>query len=113
MSVVDLWRVTGLVMVLVFVASGMPAVYAQSRPLGQLPADLWRWSTVWAYVPQQMYAVGIDHGPVAAVTWGPAKGAVLMIHSTTQDVWNAAQPDDRPGRRDDSDMSGPLFRYDF
>ncbi len=112
MSVLNVWRVTGLVMVLVFVASGMPFVYAESRTLGQLPGDLWRWSTMWVYVPQQMYAAGLDHGPVAAVTWGPAKGAVLMVNATTRDLWKAAQPDNRPGRSDE-DISGPLFRYDF
>ena len=95
-----------------FVATSMTATAsADVKPLNELPTDVGRWSTMWIAVPQQMYRVGLEHGPVAAVTWGPAKGAAVMVESTTRELWNAAQPDHRPGRQ--SEDSGVIFRYDF
>lgn len=88
---------------------------AQSRPLEQLPKDVAKWSTVWVEVPKQMYEVGKDDGPLAALTWGSAKGTAVMIDSTTKDLWNAWKPDEKPGHEStaDDDVTGPLFRYEF
>lgn len=86
-------------------------VSADAKPLNALPMDIGRWSIMWMVVPQEMYRVGMEHGPVAAVTWGPAKGTAAMVGSTTRELWQAAQPDRRPGRRSNDD--GMVFRYDF
>ena len=94
-----------------FIVITAAAASAEVKPLKELPMDVGRWSTMWVAVPQQMYRVGLEHGPVAAVTWGPAKGAAVMVESTTRELWNAAQPDHRPGRQ--SEDSGVIFRYDF
>ena len=114
MHALEWWRITGLLMIFVVVAvSGLPAASAETRPLGRLPLDLARWSMVWAYVPQQMYAVALDNGPVAGLTWGSAKGTALMVGSTGKALWDAVQPDERPGHSDEGDISGPIFRYEF
>ena len=88
--------------------------WAESRPLKQLPKDLARWSTMWIAIPQQMIDVGLDYGPVAAVTWGPAKGTAKMVEDTTQDMWDAMKPEPHPGqRRHDEGTKAAIFRYTF
>lgn len=95
---------------------GIPFAWAEGRPMKQLPADLVQWSTLWMEVPRQMVEVGKDDGPVAAVTWGPAQGAAMMIQSTTKKLWDAIKPDQRPGSgfdSDDDETTGLIFRYEF
>ncbi len=100
--------------VMIGVWVGSLVASAESRPLKQLPADIVRWSTVWVNIPEQMYVVGQEEGPLAAMTWGPAKGAVVMVQSTTQELWEAMKPDERPGHRSQhGDVHGALLRYEF
>ena len=65
--------------------------------------------------PQQMLEVGRDEGPLAALTWGPTKGTVKLIESTTKELWDVAKPDkERPGRRPGGDgPKGLIIRYEF
>jgi hypothetical protein len=88
---------------------------AERRPLRQLPEDVVRWSTVWLQIPEQMMEVGRTDGPVAAMTWGPTKGAAMMVHSTVKELWEAAKPDKRPGRRRSrpGEPRGVMVRYEF
>ena len=113
MHVLAWWRLTGWLLIFMVVIGGLPSVSAETRPIAQLPGDLVRWTTVWTDVPQQMYAVTLDHGPVAGLTWGPTKGTALMVTSTTKEIWGAMQRDERPGHRSNEDVNGPLFRYEF
>lgn len=107
-------RFSGLAGVWVASLLIVPPVQAESRPLKQLPKDLVRWSTLWMTVPEQMMDVAVDYGPLAAVTWGPAKGTATMVERTTRDLWNATKPDKHPGaQRDPSRLKGPVFRYTF
>ena len=99
------------------VASVLAAPFAQaeSRPIKQLPKDLVRWSTLWMAIPEQMMDVGMEYGPLAAVTWGPAKGTADMVERTTRDLWEASKPEPHPvvAHRNESRPKGPVFRYTF
>ena len=91
-----------------------PCVFAESKPIEQLPGDVVRLATEWTAIPQQMYAVGREEGPLAALTWGPAKGAAVMVQSTTKDVWKAVKPDKTPGHGSrERNVKGLVFRYEF
>ena len=93
---------------------GLPLVFAESRPLEQLPKDLLRWSTLWMDIPKQMYEVGQEEGPLAALTWGPTKGTAVMLQSTTQELWDVVKPDKRPQRSQGVDNpKGLIVRYEF
>ena len=88
---------------------------AQHKSIRQLPDDVVRWSTAWLIIPEQMYEVAQTNGPVAALTWGPAKGAAVMVHSTIKGLWEAAKPDPRPVRRaqQPNEPRGVMLRYEF
>ena len=97
---------------------GRATAYAESRPIKQLPSDLARWSTMWVAVPEEMYHVGHDYGPIAGLTWGPAKGAAKMVEFTTKEVWSALKVDEKEKRRRGQyartgGPKGPIFRYEF
>ena len=94
---------------------GFSHAYAvERRPIRQLPSDMARWSTMWVTIPQQMIAVGQDYGPLAALTLGPAEGAVAMTEAAGRELWSASKPDKRPGQTVRAkDPKGPLFRYEF
>lgn len=88
--------------------------FAEERPFKQLPHDLLRWSLAWVAIPQQMVEVGRAYGPLAALTWGPAKGTAVLVDTTTKELWSAAKQDDRPRRRSREDYAkGVMFRYAF
>lgn len=86
---------------------------AVNRPLKKLPADLFRWSLVWVEVPKRMYEVGQDHGPLAAMTWGPTKGTMTMVGATGKELWGAVQTEKHPAHKPRKQPNGPLFRYEF
>ena len=91
-----------------------PSALARSRPIGQLPKDLVRWSTLWVSIPQQMYAVNQEQGAVAALTWGPTKGAAMMIHATGKEVWDVMKVDESRRLSSREHKTGQmLFRYEF
>lgn len=89
--------------------------YAESRPIEQLPRDLAKWSTMWWAIPEQMVDVASVYGPVAALTWGPAKGTWTMLDRTSRDVWQAAKSEKRPGRTSPyrKQPAGAILRYEF
>lgn len=91
------------------------SAYAESRPIEQLPRDLANWSTMWWAIPEQMLEVASVYGPVAAVTWGPTKGAWTMLDRTSRDVWQAAKSEKRPGHASPyrRQTPGAIFRYEF
>ena len=88
---------------------------AQHKSIRQLPDDVVRWSTAWLIIPEQMYEVAKTDGPIAALTWGPAKGTAVMVHSTVKGLWEAAKPDSRPVRRAQrpNEPRGVMLRYEF
>lgn len=89
-------------------------VFAESRPIEQLPGDVVRWSTVWMAIPTEIAKETREHGPVAGFMWGPAKGTAIMLNSTSREIWKASTAPDRPSiapKR--SNPKGPIFRYDF
>ncbi len=100
--------------VLVGVLCGTTTAMAKSRPIQQLPSDVVRWSTLWVAVPEQMIAVGRDDGPLAALTWGPAKGTVALVQHTGRAVWDVVEPDENPVHRARANTpQGVILRYEF
>ena len=92
----------------------MAAQAAEGKPIQELPGDLVKWSTLWVEVPRQMYGVGQEEGPVAAITWGPVKGTVMFVSATTKTLWDAAQSEKRQGHRPTSKQPvGAILRYEF
>lgn len=98
-----------------WIASGASAAWAaQSKPIDELPTDLAHWSTMWVEVPRQMYGVGQEEGPVAAITWGPVRGTVMFVNATTKALWDVAKPEMRPAHRSrNKEPLGPMLRYEF
>jgi len=89
-------------------------VFAASRPIKQLPADMARWSMMWTVVPKQVYSVGRKHGPFAALIWGPVKGTAKLIQSTVKEAWDTVKPDKNRVRYARSGRpKGVIFRYEF
>ena len=100
-------------MVLMSASAAMPA-WAEGRPIEKLPGDVVRWSTMWMMIPAEIAKETREHGPVAGVMWGPAKGTAVMLDSTSREIWKASTAPDRPSiapKR--SNPKGPIFRYDF
>ncbi|MBI2884762.1 MAG: hypothetical protein HYY15_01145 [Candidatus Omnitrophica bacterium] len=97
------------------------AVWADSRPIQELPKDVVHWSTVWTEVPKQMVEVNRDLGPLAALTWGPAKGTVVMLQTTGEALWNTLKYEESTKQRrraspsygSNKSIKGPIFRYEF
>lgn len=104
---------TSAVMVVGLSSLMTAAQAAQSKPLSELPGDLARWSTLWMDIPRAMYDVGMEEGPLTAVTWGPVKGTVMLIHTTTRTLREMAQPEKRPGHRSNGQRPGVIFQYEF
>ena len=105
-----------LAIALVFglILSGQLDARARSRPLRELPSDVSRWSTTWMAIPQQVAEVGREHGPLAAMTWGPAKGTARFVRSTVEEVWDAAKLDHQSdGRAANPWPTGPIIQYKF
>lgn len=87
---------------------------AESKPINELPSDLVRWSTMWTEVPKQMYGVGQAEGPVAAMTWGPVRGTVMLVNATTKALWDVAKSDTRRVHHSrDKNPSEAILRYEF
>ena len=94
--------------------SGGPLALAASRPITQLPEDVVRMSTSWMVIPKDMVEVGREHGPLAALTWGPAKGMTTFVRSTASGIWDTVKLDktrSRPASR--GRPNGAIFRYEF
>ena len=102
-----------VIMVTGFIA-GEPLAFAASRPIKQLPGDIVRVSTFWMAIPKQMHKVGQEHGPLAALTWGPAKGMTTLVRSTASEIWDTVKPDKKRSRlASRSRPKGVIFRYEF
>ncbi len=99
--------------------SGESLAFAASRPIEQLPEDVVRVSTSWMVIPKDMVEVGREHGPLAALTWGPAKGMSTFVRSTVSEIWDTVKPDKKRsrlasrGRSQGERPHGMLFRYEF
>jgi len=103
----------GVIVLAMFVSRG-DQVFADARPIQQLPADVMRWSTLWIAIPGSMAQVAQEHGPLAAVTWGPAKGTMAFVQSTAKEVWDPARLDKDSGRRFEDERPNEIaFRYTF
>ena len=93
---------------------GTAAASAEQRPIKQLPQDVVRWSTMWWAIPKEMVEVGQEHGPLAAMIWGPTKGTAVMMSSTSKELIGAMKDDQRPDHRAPSGApKGPIFQYEF
>ena len=87
---------------------------AEGKPISELPGDLVRWSTLWMDIPRAMYDVGMEEGPLTAVTWGPVKGTAILMNTTTHTLWDAAQPETRRGHKSRASRTpGVIFQYEF
>ncbi len=94
--------------------SGGPLAFAASRPIEQLPGDIVRVSTLWMAIPKDMVEVGREHGPLAALTWGPAKGMTTFVRSTASEIWDTVKPDKTRSRLASRGRpNGAIFRYEF
>ena len=102
------------VILLATVVVGRSSAFAESRPIKQLPSDVARLSTLWLTVPVSMIETGQEYGPLAALTWGPAKGTVEFARATKKEVWDSVKPDQKRGYRSRTQREiGPVFRYEF
>lgn len=87
---------------------------AEGKPISELPADLARWSTMWVEVPRQMYGVGQEEGPIAAMIWGPVRGVVMLVNATTKAAWDVVKPETRKAHKSRSKQpAGAILRYEF
>jgi len=87
---------------------------AESKPVSELPRDLVRWSTLWMDIPRAMYDVGMEEGPVTAVTWGPVKGTARLVSTTTRTLREVAQPEQRPAYQSQARRrAGVILQYEF
>ena len=90
------------------------AYAAEARPIKDLPKDVVRWSTLWTHVPEEMVKVGQKEGLASAVTWGPTKGAAVMIQATADEVWKTVKPDQKKRHgQPNNDPAGAILRYEF
>ena len=104
----------GVMMLILATVGGEGSVLAATKPLNQLPADVARWSTLWVAVPKDMVEVGREHGPLAALTWGPAKGMTTFVRSTANEIWDTVKPDKTRSRLASRGRpTGAIFRYQF
>ncbi len=106
----------GVMMLILATVVGEGSVLAATKPLNQLPADVARWSTLWVAVPKDMVEVGREHGPLAALTWGPAKGMTTLVRSTASEIWDTVKPDKNKKRSRLANRgrpTGAIFRYEF
>lgn len=102
------------VMVGAVMTGAAAASAAESKPIEQLPRDVMRWATMWTAIPQEMFGVGQEEGPLAALTWGPAKGTVVFVDAATRELWNAAKSNKRTEQRTSGKQStNPILRYEF
>jgi len=111
-----MWRAAlRVAMAVAIIVSGESLVSAESKSLDELPVDVFRWSTLWVSIPQEMHQVGRHEGPLAAMTWGPVKGTAALMGTATKEVWRAAKPDRRPGHYSPTRKgpSGLILRYEF
>ena len=107
--------VVAVIMVTGFM-SGEPLAFAASRPIKQLPEDVVRMSMSWLVIPRDMIEVGREHGPLAALTWGPAKGITTLVRSTASKIWDTVKPDKNKKRSRLASRGRPkgaIFRYEF
>jgi len=99
---------------LVAFLGGETVALAATKPIQQLPADVARWSTLWMNIPSSMVEEGQEHGPLAALTWGPAKGTAEFARATKEEVWDSLKLDQSQGYRSRTRREiGPVFRYEF
>ena len=87
-----------------------PSAFAQSKAIRQLPTDLAGWSTLWLGVPKDMVEVGREHGPLAAMTWGPVKGTASFVRSSVAEVWETVKVDQQSERQR---PAGAILYYEF
>jgi len=87
-----------------------PSAFAESKAIRQLPTDVARWSTLWLAVPKDMVEVGREHGPLAALTWGPAKGMTTLVRSTASEIWDTVKVDQQSERQR---PAGAILCYEF
>lgn len=106
------WRVmaqyVAVVGVLMCLGSGA-AMAGEPPSIQQLPEDLAHLATVWVSVPQTMYAMSRDEGPVVGLTKGTVEGGRSMIEDTarylTSGYFNGSPNEHRP--------VGALLHYAF
>ena len=90
------------------------AYAADTRPIEQLPKDLWRWSTLWTHIPEEMANVDKQEGAVSAATWGPTKGVAVMVQATADEVWKTVKPNQKKRRGQQyNEPVGVILRYEF
>lgn len=99
-----------IVTILAMFVSGEPSAFAESKAIRQLPTDVARWSTLWLAVPKDMVEVDREHGPLAALTWGPVKGTASFVRSSVAEVWETVKVDQQ---RERQRPAGAILYYEF
>jgi hypothetical protein len=90
------------------------AYAADTRPIEQLPKDIFRISTLWAHIPQGMADVGREEGVASALVWGPARGAAVMMQKTSDEIWSTVKPNQKKRRGERrNEPAGVILRYEF
>ncbi len=99
-----------MAIVLALFVGGEPFAFAESKAIRQLPMDVARWSTLWLAVPKEMIEVDRKHGPLAAMTWGPVKGATSFVRASVAEVWETVKVDRQSEREQ---PAGAILFYEF
>ena len=109
-----MWRARWILLVVGVLLLNGRSGWAETRPIEQLPDDVFRWSTLWTDIPKEMADVGKHQGALAGVTWGPTKGTVKILEDTTREIWGVLKEDDRqPKLQGRGHPKGVIFEYTF
>ena len=105
------WRIIGMV-IAVGALCGMATVGAEEPPpITQLPSDMAHLAVAWVAVPQHMYTVAQDEGPLMGLTVGTVEGSSAMVEDAamylTSGYHNGARATERHR------PAGALLHYSF
>lgn len=98
------WAITGF-------AENVPVA---GKSVTEIPSDIGRWMTTWKVLPETVKQVAENHGPVAAVFYGPAKGALKFARNSSEEAWDAVAVDqDERAKGSHGHSEGLVLRYQF
>ena len=107
------WRIVGggFIGVLLCVA-GRLATAEEPPSITNLPKDLAHLATAWVAVPQAMYQVSRDAGPMQGLTVGTVEGSERMVRRTVTYL-TSGYFDHSPADEDETRPLGALVHYSF
>ena len=88
---------------------GSVACADEAPPISQLPQDVAHLAMVWVAVPEAVYRVAHDEGPVAGVAKGSVEGGTRMVSDAVTYLTSGYVHGSRPRAR----PIGSLVNYSF